>query len=65
MKSKSQIITKSRSDRGMPSPPLVARRLPAQRPPTCPGEMLSEEFLKPLGITQSAFAVGLESRSPD
>jgi antitoxin HigA-1 len=34
----------------------VLRRLPARRPPTHPGEMLVEEFLKPLGITQSAFA---------
>ncbi len=39
--------------------PLVARRLPATGPPTHPGEMLLEEFLKPLGISQSAFAVHL------
>jgi antitoxin HigA-1 len=38
---------------------LVRRRLPTNRPPTHPGEMLLEEFLKPLGITQSAFAVRL------
>ena len=38
---------------------LVARRLPANRPPTHPGEMLLEEFLRPLGISQSAFAVRL------
>jgi antitoxin HigA-1 len=38
---------------------LVHRRLPAHRPPTHPGEMLLEEFLKPLGMTQSAFAVRL------
>jgi addiction module HigA family antidote len=38
---------------------VVARRLPAKRPPTHPGEMLLEEFLKPLGISQSAFAVRL------
>lgn len=31
-------------------------RLPRNRPPTHPGEMLLEEFLKPLGITQTAFA---------
>jgi len=37
----------------------VARRLPAKRPPTHPGEMLLEEFLLPLGISQSAFAVRL------
>ena len=30
----------------------VRRRLPTHRPPTHPGEMLLEEFLKPLGITQ-------------
>lgn len=39
--------------------PLVQRRLPSHRPPTHPGEMLLEEFLKPLGITQSAFAIRL------
>lgn len=39
--------------------PLVERRLPTNRPPTHPGEMLLEEFLKPLGITQSAFAMRL------
>ena len=38
---------------------LVARRLPTHRPPTHPGEMLLEEFLKPLEVTQSAFAVRL------
>jgi addiction module HigA family antidote len=38
---------------------LVARRLPRRRPPTHPGEMLLEEFLKPLGITQSELAVRL------
>jgi antitoxin HigA-1 len=37
----------------------VHRRLPSERPPTHPGEMLLEEFLKPLGITQSAFAIRL------
>jgi addiction module HigA family antidote len=38
---------------------LVQRRLPTQLPPTHPGEMLREEFLKPLGITQSALAARL------
>ena len=38
---------------------LVQRRLPTHRPPTHPGEMLLEEFLKPLGITQTAFALQL------
>jgi len=32
------------------------RNLPTHRPPTHPGEMLLEEFLKPLGISQAAFA---------
>lgn len=31
-------------------------RLPENRPPTHPGEMLLEEFLKPLGMTQSDLA---------
>lgn len=48
MKSKLQTITK-----------LTERRLPTNRPPTHPGEMLLEEFLKPLGISQSAFAMRL------
>ncbi len=38
---------------------LVSRRLPTHVPPTHPGEMLLEEFLKPLGISQSAFAIRL------
>ena len=38
---------------------LVQRRLPTHRPPTHPGEMLLEEFLTPLGISQSAFAMQL------
>jgi antitoxin HigA-1 len=32
------------------------RKLPTHRPPTHPGEMLMEEFLKPLGIPQTEFA---------
>ena len=31
-------------------------RVPAKRPPTHPGEMLREEFLIPLGLTQREFA---------
>lgn len=54
-KSKSRIITRH----GKPRRPLVRRRLPTELPPTHPGEMLLEEFLKPLGISQSAFAVRL------
>ena len=38
---------------------LVQRRLPARRAPTSPGEMILEEFLKPLNISQSAFAIRL------
>ena len=30
--------------------------LPSDRPPTHPGEMLLEEFLKPLGMTQTDLA---------
>lgn len=52
--SKSRTTTK-----GLAGKTLVRRRLPTHRPPTHPGEMLLEEFLKPLGITQSAFAVRL------
>ena len=33
--------------------------LPKNRPPTHPGEMLLEEFLKPLGVSQKEFAVHL------
>jgi antitoxin HigA-1 len=46
MKSKSRTITKK----------TTGRRLPEGRPPTHPGEMLVEEFLKPLGITQVELA---------
>ncbi|MGE3599369.1 MAG: HigA family addiction module antitoxin [Dehalococcoidia bacterium] len=53
-KSKSRTTTKGGAAHG-----LVQRRLPTHRPPTHPGEMLLEEFLKPLGITQSAFAARL------
>lgn len=53
-KSKSRTTTKS-----IGGAPLVRRRLPTHLPPTHPGEMLREEFLLPLGITQSAFALQL------
>lgn len=52
--SKSQTITKRAV-----ATTLVQRRLPTHRPPTHPGEMLIEEFLRPLGISQSAFAIQL------
>lgn len=59
-KSKSRTTTSRASARPEPKglEPLD-RRLPRERPPTHPGEMLLEEFLKPLGISQSAFAVRL------
>lgn len=34
----------------------TSRRLPTNRPPTHPGEMLLEEFIKPLNITQTELA---------
>ena len=57
--SKSRTTTRKRSRGG-----AVQRRLPTHRPPTHPGEMLLEEFLKPLGISQSAFARQLEVSFP-
>ena len=45
-KLKSQIITND----------VVGRRLPRNRPPTHPGEMLFEEFVKPLELTQAELA---------
>ncbi len=58
---KSPTTTKRHGRAGISARPeaLVARRLPRHRPPTHPGEMLLEEFLKPLGISQSAFAIRL------
>ena len=43
---------------------LTERRLPRRQPPTHPGEMLLEEFLKPLGVTQTAFAARLAVSYP-
>ncbi len=54
--SKSRTTTKPR--RGYAAG-LTARRLPRARPPTHPGEMLREEFLKPLRVSQTAFAAHL------
>ena len=34
-------------------------RVPTHRAPTHPGEMLREEFLEPLGMTQSELASGI------
>ena len=50
--------SRTTTERGR-APSLVQRRLPTDRPPTHPGAMLLEEFLLPLGISQSAFAVQL------
>ena len=52
-RSKSQITTEGRS-----------RRLPRKRPPTHPGEMLFEEFVKPLGVTQVELAKRLDVSYP-
>ena len=38
-------------------------RIPTERSPTHPGVMLLEEFLKPLGITQSQLATRSECRT--
>ncbi len=35
-------------------------RIPKNRPPTHPGEILREDFLKPMGLTQEALAKELE-----
>lgn len=53
-KSRSQTTTKFQT-----ATPKERRRLPRLVPPTHPGEMLLEEFLKPLAISQSAFAIRL------
>ena len=39
-------------------------RLPKNRPPTHPGEMLNEEYIKPLGVTQTALAQRLGVSHP-
>lgn len=49
----------SASPHGRSRRALIARRLPINRAPTHPGEMLLEEFLRPLGISQSEFATRL------
>ncbi len=40
------------------------RRLPENRPPTHPGEMLFEEFIKPLDLTQAELARHLDVSYP-
>ena len=42
----------------------MTKRLPSDRPPTHPGEMLLEEFLRPLGVSQSALAIRLRVSFP-
>ncbi len=39
-------------------------RLPANRPPTHPGEMLLEEFLNPMGMTQRDLANQIHTSYP-
>ena len=56
--------TTEHTGRTRPTSDPAAWRLPACRPPTHPGEMLLEEFLKPLGISQSAFARRLGASYP-
>ncbi|WP_045216119.1 HigA family addiction module antitoxin [Desulfonatronovibrio magnus] len=51
-RSKSQITTEA------------GRRLPKNRPPTHPGEMLLEEFIKPLDLTQTELARHLSVSYP-
>ena len=46
--------TKSKSPITIENHP--GRRLPTHRPPTHPGEMILEEFLKPLDLTQAELA---------
>jgi addiction module HigA family antidote len=45
--------------RQIPLRKTLKTRLPKNRAPTHPGEMLLEEFLKPMGMTQSDFAARL------
>ena len=40
-------------------------RIPTDRVPTHPGEMLQEEFLKPMGLSQRALAEGLHVPYPE
>ncbi len=54
-KSRSRTTTRMKKKKER-APAGAARRLPAHRPPTHPGEMLLDEFIKPLGMTQTAFA---------
>ena len=57
-KSRSRTITRRPKAVTPPTGALesVGRRLPRHRPPSHPGEMLLEEFLKPMGISQYRLA---------
>ncbi len=59
--SKSRTTTRSRrvDSRSPRFRSRSAGRLPKYRPPTHPGEMLMEEFIKPLGVTQTELAAKL------
>ena len=54
--SKSQTTTRRSARSKAPEGPSSLRRLPRHRSPTHPGEMLLEEFIKPLGVTQTDLA---------
>ena len=54
--SKSRTTTKPRGNASVPEAPSSGHRLPRLRAPTHPGEMLLEEFIKPLGVTQTDLA---------
>lgn len=59
--------TNSRGEAASPAervPAGAGRRLPRNRPPTHPGEMLLEEFLKPIGMSQSELAGRLRISFP-
>ena len=60
MRSRLRTTTRTKdAQKRIASMTITKGRLPSKRPPTHPGEMLLEEFLKPLGITQSDFAARL------
>ena len=59
-KSRSRTTTRVRGRRpGTGGTGSVGRRLPSHRSPTHPGEMLLEEFLRPLRLTQTELAARL------
>jgi antitoxin HigA-1 len=66
MRSKLRTTTRSKglSAQRVLASSTMKTRLPRNRAPTHPGEILLEEFLKPMGITQSDFAVRLRVSFP-